>query len=217
MSVNQQSIDQVVALAGLAQSVRIVQHIAWKGQTNQTDFKAVIASLLRVNADSAVSVYNGSFEVSTGLRLIKQQLDTSSNQKDPEFVGMIINLFSIHKQLSARSEIMDKLTKKIKTLSEKYGNENFYTDEDLFQQLLKDCSNAYKETVSKLSNRIQVKGEPKYLKPMENQIQVRAALLCAIRSIFLWRQSGGSRWQFLFKKKAILETASYLLSNPQRN
>ena len=216
MSINQQSIDQVVALAGLAQSVRIVQHIAWKGQTNQTDFKAVIASLLRINAESAVAVYGGSFEVSTGLRLIKQQLDTTNNQKDPEFVGMIINLFSIHKQLISRSEIMDKLTKQMQVLSEKYADSNFYHDEDLFQQLLHDCSNAYKETVSKLSNRIQVKGEPKYLKPIDNQIQVRAALLCAIRSIFLWRQSGGSRWHFLFKKKIILETASYLLNHPQK-
>jgi len=216
MITNQQSINQVVALAGLAQSVRIVQHIAWKGQTNQTDLKAVIASLLRIDAESAVAVYGGSFEVSTGLRLVKQQLDTSSIHKDPEFVGMIINLLSLHKQLTSKSEIMNKLTQKIENLSTKYNGENFYHDEDLFQQLLHDCSDAYKQTISKLPKRIQVKGEPKYLKPIENQIQVRAALLCAIRSVFLWRQSGGSRWQFLFKKKEILAAASYLLNNPQK-
>jgi len=216
MNINQQSIDQVVALAGLAQSVRIVQHIAWKGQTNQTDFKAVIASLLRINAESAVAVYGGSFEVSTGLRLVKQQLDTTNNKKDPEFVGLIINLLSLHKQLVSQAEIINELSGKMETLSKKYAGENFYQNEDLFQQLLQDCSKTYKDTVSKLPNRIQVKGEPKYLKPIENQIQVRAALLCAIRSIFLWRQSGGSRWQFLFKKKNILEAANYLLNNPQK-
>ena len=214
MSINQQNIDQVIALAGLAQSVRIVQHIAWKGETNQTDFKAVIASLLRIDAESPIAVYGGSFEVSSGLRLLKQQLDTTNNNKDPEFVGIIINLLSLHKQLNSNTRLMDKLSSYMAKLSARYSDENFYQDEEIFKQLLQDCSEAYKETLSKLPNRIQVKGEPKFLKPMENQIQVRAALLCAIRSVFLWRQSSGSRWHFLFKKRVILEAVDYLINNP---
>jgi high frequency lysogenization protein len=216
MSINQKIIDQVIALAGLAQSVRIVQHIAWKGKTNQTDFKAVVASLLRIDAKSAIAVYGGSFEVSTGLRLLKQQLDTTNDNKDPEFVGIIINLLSLQKRLSSNTKIMDQLSSYIAKLSARHSDQNFYQDDELFNQLLQNCSEAYKETLSKLSNRIQVKGEPKFLKPQENQIQVRAALLCAIRSAFLWRQSGGSRWHFLFKKKTILEAADYLLNNPQK-
>jgi len=216
MSINQTSIDQTVALAGLAQAIRIVQHIAWKGHTNETDFKSILGSLLRVDAKSAVDVYGGSFEVSTGLRLLKQQLDTSSSDKDPEFVGMAINLITLHKQLSSNTPLMNKLSQYTAKLSAKYSEQNFYQDDEIFNQLIEDCSDAYQQTVSKLPNRIQVKGEPKYLKDKENQIKVRAALLCAIRSLFLWRQSGGSHWQFLFKKKAILEAVSYLLSNPQR-
>jgi len=216
MSINQTSIDQTIALAGLAQAIRIVQHIAWKGHTNETDFKSIVASLLRVDAKSAVDVYGGSFEVSSGLRLLKQQLDTSSSEKDPEFVGMAINLITLHKQLSSNTPLMDKLSQYIAQLSAKYSEQNFHQDEEIFNQLLEDYSDAYQQTVSKLSNRIQVKGEPKHLKDKQNQIKVRAALLCAIRSLFLWRQSGGSRWQFLFKKKSILEAVSYLLNNPQR-
>lgn len=216
MSINQQTIDQVIALAGISQSIRIVQHIAWKGETNQTDFKAVVASLLRIDAQSAIAVYGGSFEVSSGLRLLKQQLDTTNNNKDPEFVGIIINLLSLHKQLSTNTKLMDKLSSYMTKLSAKFANENFYQDEELFNQLLQDCSEAYKETLSKLPNRIQVKGEPKFLKSMENQVQVRAALLCAIRSAFLWRQSGGSRWHFLFRKKVLLQAIDHLLSDPQK-
>ncbi len=217
MSINQQSIDQAIALAGLAQSVRIVQHIAWKGETNQTDFKAVISSLLRIDAKSAIAVYGGSFEVSSGLRLLKQQLDTSNNNKDPEFVGIIINLLSLHKQLSSNTRLMNELSSFMAKLSARYANENYFQDDELFKQLLQDCSKAYRETLSKLPKRIQVKGEPRFLKPEENQIQVRAALLCAVRSAFLWRQSGGSRWHFLFKKKVLLETINHLLNNPQKN
>lgn len=217
MSITQQSIDQTIALAGVAQSIRIVQHIAWKGETNSTDFKAVVASLLRQNAESAIAVYGGSFELSSGLRLLKEQLDTSHSNKDPEFVATAINLITLHKQLNSQSKIMNNLSQFMTRLSARYADENFYNDEEIFKQLLNDCSNAYQQTVSKLTNRIQVKGEPKYLKPTENQIQVRAALLCAIRSLFLWRQSGGSRWQFVFKKKVIIESVEYLLKNPQKN
>jgi len=217
MTEKQTSIDQTVALAGLAQAIRIVQNIAWKGETSDTDFKSMIASLLRIDAESAVAVYGGSFEVSTGLRIIKQQLDTGNSRKDPEFVALAINLITVQKQLDSNANTLNKLTSKISKLSSNYGEMDFYQDEQLFQQVLQDCSKVYEQTISTLSNRIQVKGEPKHLKPKENQIKVRAALLCAIRSVFLWRQSGGSRWHFLFNKKSILAAASHLLKNPQKS
>ncbi|MDQ7048226.1 MAG: high frequency lysogenization protein HflD [Enterobacterales bacterium] len=217
MNLNQSQIDRAIALAGIAQSVRIVQHIAWKGETSDTDFKAIIASLLKIKADSAIAVYGGSFEVVTGLRIIKQQLDTQTPNKDPELVGMTIHLLSLHKQLMVRDDIMQQLSQGIERLSNRYSDEAFYQDNEIFAQLLADISDIYQSTISKLGNRIKVNGEPKYLKLEENQNKVRAALLCAFRSIFLWRQSGGSRWQFLLGKKAILSAADYLIKNPQSN
>jgi len=217
MSLNQQSIDQTVALAGITQSTRIVQHIAWKGQTNETDFKAVLASLLRIDAPSAIAVYNGTFEVSSGLRVLKQQLDSSNADKDPEFVGLIINILSLHKQLITHPDIVSKLTQLMNQLSKKYSDENIYTDFEKYDQLLADCSDIYKQTLSKLPNRIQVKGDPNILKQDEKQIRVRAALLCAMRSVFLWRQCGGSRWHFLFKKKVILEAVVELIRSPRKD
>ncbi|MBV1911330.1 MAG: high frequency lysogenization protein HflD [Kangiellaceae bacterium] len=214
-NLNQSTIDQAIALAGITQSIRVVQHIAWKGQTNETDFKAVIASLLKIESSSAISVYNGSFELSTGLRTLKQQLDTTTTDKDPEFVGLVINLLTLHKQLTRQPKIMEQLGQSIENLAGEFSNQDIYDDE-VFQQLLARCSQIYKNTLSKLPNRIQVKGEPKHLKPDANQQKVRCALLCAMRSVFLWRQSGGTRWHFLFKKKTILEAVENLLSQPRK-
>ena len=215
MKHNQQQIDRAIALAGIAQSVRIVQHIAWKGETSDTDFKAMIASLLKIKAESAIAVYGGSYEVVTGLRIVKQQLDTQNPNKDPELVGMTIHLLSLHKQLLAQDDIMQHLSQKIEGLSKHYSDEAFYQDSEIFNQLLADTSGIYQATISKLGNRIKVNGDPKFLKLEVNQNKVRAALLCAFRSIFLWRQSGGSRWQFLFAKKTIVSAADYLIKNPQ--
>lgn len=216
MNQNQSLIDQCIALAGLTQAVRIVQHVAWKGQTNATDFKAVIASILRIDAPSAAGVYGGSFEVSTGLRALSHQIDPQHKDKDPEFVGLVINLMAIQKQLEKNHTLMNILSEDIQQLSQEYIDLSYYNDEEKFNQLLESCSKTYQKTLSQLNNRIQVKGEPKYLKQPEIQIQVRAALLAAIRACFLWRQSGGSRWHFLFKKKEIINQLKYLLNNPIR-
>lgn len=214
MNENSQKLEQAVALAGLAQSVRIVQHLAWKGQTNATDFKAVLASLLRVDAVSAAAVYGGSFEVSTGIRVLNQQLDPANKDKDPEFVNLVINVIALQGQLSKNSTLMAELGRRIESLFVDFSDLDFYNNDEKFEQLFESCSETYKQTLSKLSNRIQVKGEPKYLKIDQIQSQVRAALLAAIRACFLWRQAGGSRWHFFFKKKEILETSRYLMANP---
>ncbi|TQV84462.1 high frequency lysogenization protein HflD [Aliikangiella coralliicola] len=214
MSFNEKIIDQCIALAGLAQSVRVVQNLAWKGQTSESDFKAVIASLLRIDAVSAAGVYNGSFEVSSGLRILNQQLDPQHRDKDPEFVNLAINVMSLQTQLDRNQKLMDVLTQRIQQLSTEYSDQAFYSEEGLFADLVNGCSETYKQTLSRLPNRIQVKGEPKFLKIPENQARVRAALLAAIRACFLWRQSGGSRWHFLFRKKQLLEGIRHLIASP---
>jgi high frequency lysogenization protein len=214
MSINQKTIDQCIALAGLTQAVRVVQHIAWKGNTNDTDFKAVLASILRVDAKSAAAVYGGSFELSSGLRYLNHQLDPAHKDKDPEFVNLVINIISLQAQLQKNVSLMQKLGEMTGELSEKYLDSEFYTDDALFEELIESCSETYKQTLSKLNNRIQVKGEPKYLKEETNQLKVRAALLAAIRAVFLWRQTGGSRWHFLFNKKLLLACIRDLISKP---
>jgi high frequency lysogenization protein len=193
-----------------------VQHIAWKGSTNDTDFKAVLNSILRIDAKSAADVYAGTFEISSGLRFLNQQLDPQHKEKDPEFVNLVINIISIQAQLQKNRNLMQILGEKTQCLSNEFLNSDFYTNDELFEKLIEACSETYKETLSKLTNRIQVKGEPKHLKENKNQFRVRAALLAAIRACFLWRQSGGSRWHFFFNKKSLLQAIRYLISNPIR-
>lgn len=214
MSTQQPIIDQCIALAGLSQSIRIVQHVAWKGQTNETDFKAVIASLLRIDAPSAAGVYGGSFEVSSGLRILSHQIDPQHRDKDPEFVNLVINVMALQIQLEKNTKLMNKLSDSIEQMIKIFDEETFYNDDEAWSRLIDKCSDTYKSTLSQLSNRIQVKGEPKFLQQPEVQARVRAALLAAIRATFLWRQSGGSRWHFLFKKRVLLQGIKELINHP---
>ncbi len=81
------------------------------------------------------------------------------------------------------------------------------TDENIIANL----ADIYVECISSLGTRIQVAGQPELLKQPLVQHKVRALLLAAIRAVVLWRQAGGSRLHFIFKRKALLSEAKSVL------
>ena len=56
-----------------------------------------------------------------------------------------------------------------------------------------------------------VQGNPVYLSQATLVGEVRATLLAALRAAVLWRQSGGSYWDFLLSRRRMVETARELL------
>ena len=63
----------------------------------------------------------------------------------------------------------------------------------------------YADTISHLRPRIMVQGNPHYLGQAGVVSEIRALLLAAVRSAMLWRQLGGSQWQFLFARRAMVD------------
>jgi len=43
--------------------------------------------------------------------------------------------------------------------------------------------------------------------------RIRACLLAGIRSAILWRQVGGTKWQLLFFRRRIFDTAQHLYNS----
>ncbi|MNO05884.1 putative lysogenization regulator [compost metagenome] len=56
-----------------------------------------------------------------------------------------------------------------------------------------------------------VQGNPHYLGQAGVVDEIRALLLAAVRSAVLWRQMGGSLWDFLFGKRAMIEAVDRAL------
>ena len=48
-----------------------------------------------------------------------------------------------------------------------------------------------------------VQGNPHYLGQAGVVSEIRALLLAALRSAVLWRQMGGSLWDFVFQRRAM--------------
>jgi high frequency lysogenization protein len=66
----------------------------------------------------------------------------------------------------------------------------------------------YADTISHLRPRVMVQGNPHYLGQPGVVAEIRAILLAAVRSAVLWRQLGGSYWDFLFARRAMADAAS---------
>jgi high frequency lysogenization protein len=69
----------------------------------------------------------------------------------------------------------------------------------------------YSEQISPLGPRVLVQGNPVYLAQPSVVGEIRATLLAALRAAVLWRQVGGSYWDFLWSRRAMVETARGLL------
>ena len=70
----------------------------------------------------------------------------------------------------------------------------------------------YSETVSTLSPRIMVTGEPNLLNRPEIANRIRALLLAGMRAAVLWHQCGGGRLKLLFQARKTVEQARQLLA-----
>src|SRR3546814_8509993 len=60
----------------------------------------------------------------------------------------------------------------------------------------------YADTVSNLRPKVMVQGNPHYLGQADIVSEIRALLLAALRSAVLWRQMGGSLFDFLLGRRS---------------
>ncbi|SOO34762.1 High frequency lysogenization protein hflD homolog (fragment) [Xanthomonas citri pv. fuscans] len=77
--------------------------------------------------------------------------------------------------------------------------------------MLGSLGGLYAQTISHLRPKVMVQGNPHYLGQAGVVAEIRALLLAALRSAVLWRQMGGSLWDFLFAKRAMIEAVDRAL------
>lgn len=199
--------DRCLALAGLFQSARLVKEFAHTGQADSAEREPLIRSLLVTDPDSTAEVYGGVTPMRTGLEALIERLDGNKPQAgDLEPTRYVISLMHLARKLQRRRDLMDILSQGIEQA--KHQAEYF---SPIHENVIAALADLYQSTVSTLTPRIMVQGDPAILASQDNQNWIRALLLAGIRSAVLWEQSGGSRWQLLFKRKGLLQAARSLL------
>ncbi len=200
--------QQTIALAGVYQATALVDKLARSGQADAEAMEKSLYSVFQTDADTTTEVFSGLDGVRYGLQQLQQQL-TSPAREQIGTTRYSISVLLLSGKLLKDSERLKQISERIKAAAAKLDLYD-YTHSNQIAAL----ADIYSSTISDLSPRIMVKGDPLHLQNPETQNRVRALLLAGIRAAILWRQLGGSRIQLLFKRKQLVKTAKQLLEQP---
>ncbi|MGH8558795.1 MAG: high frequency lysogenization protein HflD [Methylococcales bacterium] len=192
--------NQTIALAGLAQAVYLVKQIAKYGTADADAVEASVESVLKIEARDIEDVYGGLNRLKTGIGQLKKQL-RGPPTLDHEQFNYAATLVYLERKLVNNPNLLLKLRHGIEEIVSKTAPDR---NSD---SVMSNLAELYQCTVSILNPKVFVNGEPVYLTNPVNANRIRALLLAGIRSVFLWRQSGGRRWKIvLFRKRLIDES-----------
>lgn len=195
--------DRVLALAGMAQALAQVRRIADTGQADAAVLATALDSVFQIDADSTAEVYGGAESLRPGLQLLRDHFRNQS--RDDLLPRLALAVLQLERRFS-RDPMAQRVHAGIIGLSPMAARLG-----PAHPEVLAALGNLYAGTVSHLRPRVLVQGNPHYLGQAQVVAEVRAVLLAALRSAVLWRQLGGSLWDFLLHRRALLEAAEACL------
>jgi high frequency lysogenization protein len=200
---------QTLALAGLYQAARLVQQTARGRIRDAAATRTSIGSIFMTSPASVDDVYDGTAGLVTGLALLREQLGNGNSGRDPELTGYVITVMHLERKLSRQPALLEMIARGIDALrnDETYGP-------GPTPDIIAALAEIYTDTISTLTPRIMVQGEPAILDSPESRDMIRALLLAGMRAAVLWRQCGGGRIRLLFGRKALLQHAQTLAHTP---
>lgn len=190
--------ERMLALAGLVQALRQVRQIAETGQADTAVVATALDSVFRIDADSPAAVYGNARALVPGLNLLR---DYFSNQGTDELLPRLaLAVIQLERRFVREGETAARVHDGIVALSpsaQRLGS--------MHPDVLAALGSLYADTVSHLRPRVLVQGNPHYLGQAGVVAEIRAVLLAALRSAVLWRQLGGSLWDFLLRRSEMAQ------------
>src|SRR6478735_559619 len=190
--------DRVLALAGMAQALAQVRRIADTGQADAAVLATALDSVFQIDAESPAAVYGGEQALRPGLLLLRDYFHSSA--RDELLPRLALAVLQLERRFS-RDPMAQRVHAGIIGLgpmAARLGSAH--------PEVLAAMGGLYASTVSHLRPRVLVQGNPHYLGQAQVVAEVRAVLLAALRSAVLWRQLGGSLWDLLLRRRALLRS-----------
>lgn len=205
--------DQTLTFAAICLVAHSVQQVSQYNRVDEDNLTVLLNSLIETSPDNTLAVYGGDIaNLKLGLELLISHLGDSENTaktkaKDPVFTRYIINLINLERRLIKQPKQLSLLGERLEESKRQLEHYSITSE-----TLLASFGSIYSDIISPLGARIQVTGEPSFLKQTSNQHKIRSLLLSGIRATVLWRQVGGKRRTILFSRKKIVATAKELLN-----
>ncbi len=196
---------RVIALAGVFQACRMVQDLAARGSTDATSAESSLASIFRIDADSAADVFAGVSSLRMGLEQLITQLDGGA--RDFAFTQLVLNVLRIERRLERETPVRTRLRSGIEAIG-RDAKALGVLDASVQARL----ADLYCNTLSHLRPRVVVHGNPAHLGNPQDVEKIRAMLLAAVRAAVLWRQVGGGQFRLLLRRREYAMLARGLLA-----
>lgn len=205
--------QQTIALAAIFQAASLVEQLARTGDIPTAELEMLIASLLKQNPDSFDDIYGLKPNLQAGYHGICKlmgaddpALESASLTIEPDVMRYAISIIHLESRLRKNGVMMDDLGKSIQSSVRQV--DHFHISHE---SVIGSLADTYQKTLSTLSFRIKVTGNPQILQNSLNANKVRTLLLAGVRAAILWRQLGGRRWQLLLSRKRYIKDAQALL------
>ena len=190
--------QRALALAGLLQSLKQVRQIADTGQADAGVVATAIDSVFRIDAESPLAVYGGASALRPGLLLLRGYF--GNDGKDELLPRLALAVLQLERRFVRDSGMAQRVHEGVLALAPaaaRLGNQH--------PEVLAALGALYADTISHLRPRVLVQGNPHYLGQTGVVAEIRAMLLAALRSAVLWRQLDGSLWDFLLRRRELVQ------------
>lgn len=200
-----------IALAGILQAVALIRELTQTGKTDELAFHTSIQSILETDPKDVFSVFHGLEGLKLGLTKVAETFD-SSGEPDRLQSRYLLSLIHLQKKLTRSPYVLNVLTKRLKQIQKQI---EYFSS--INPTVITNLADIYLQTISTFKFRIIILGNQRILKAGENMDKIRALLLAGVRSAVLWQQMGGSRFQLLFSRAKIKDTAEKILLELQQH
>ena len=192
--------ERVLALAGMVQALRQVRRIAETGEADSAVLSTATDSVFRLDADTPAEVYGDERAVAAGMQLLLDYFSNAGGDaRDDLLPRLALSVMQLERRFTREDATAKKVADGILALAptaERLGSAH--------PEVLTALGGLYADTVSHLRPRVMVQGNPHYLGQAAIVSEIRAVLLAALRSAVLWRQLGGSLWDFVLRRRALV-------------
>ncbi|MCM2972828.1 MULTISPECIES: high frequency lysogenization protein HflD [Larsenimonas] len=186
--------EQALALAGVFQAAAVADELARTGHCDERAWHTLLTATLNTDPNTFEDVYGGNHNnLRLGIKTLSEAFTRAP--QSPNVMRYAFSMVLLMQKFQKHPEMMNQVGQRLERIR---GQADHFglTHENVVASL----GELYKETLSTLSYRIVVQGDPSLLQSRMMPERVRAVLLSGIRFALLWHQRGGRRWSLLFQR-----------------
>jgi high frequency lysogenization protein len=198
--------NQVMALAGIAQAAALASQIAREGSCDKDAMAGTVHSILMLDSDNCEHIFLDRKHLQLGLKTLRDTFERDGTAGG-DILRYCASMLHLQSRVAKNRGMLESIGSRIQQIQKQVSINGSETHSNIINSI----AGLYTDTISTFRFRIQVNGNPQYLQQDNIANQIRTVLLGGIRAVTLWRQMGGSRLDFILKRKAIYKTTLALL------